>query len=163
EELRRLESIAASKSIAILSDEVFCDYGFGEDRERVTTLTGPRKAPTFSMSGLSKIAGLPQMKLGWIVASGPDLEHSLEALELIADTSLSVSTPVQIALPSLLASAEHVQSQIRARIAANLAMLRERLAGSPVAPLRVEGGWYTILQMPRTRSEEEWAMMLLRD
>jgi aspartate/methionine/tyrosine aminotransferase len=107
------------------------------------------------MSGLSKIAALPQMKLGWIVASGPGHEAALDRLELIADTYLSVATPVQMALPRLLDAGAVVRAQIVERTRANLALLK------PAKPLHVEGGWYAILQVPRTRSEEEWAIALL--
>ncbi len=116
------------------------------------------------MSGLSKIAGLPQMKLGWIVASGAGHETALDRLELIADTYLSVATPVQAALPRLLAAAEVVRSQILERTRANLAALRSAIGKeSPCRVLDVEGGWYAVIQVPRTRSEEEWALTLLAD
>jgi alanine-synthesizing transaminase len=160
-ELDVLDSLAAERGLAVLSDEVFCDYGFGEASERVSTLAGDRRALTFSMSGLSKIAGLPQMKLGWIVASGPRSVEALNALELIADTYLSVSTPVQVALPRLLALSSGIMEQIRLRTASNLARLRETMHGSAATLLRTEGGWYAVLQVPRTRSEEEWALKLL--
>jgi aspartate/methionine/tyrosine aminotransferase len=152
EEWAKLESFG----VPILSDEVFSDYTFVRDESRVGTLTGARNVLTFSMSGLSKIAGLPQMKLGWIVASGPGYEDALERLELIADTFLSVATPVQLALPKLMELSKKIQSQIAERTRANLAALRAR-----AVPLHVEGGWYAILQVPRTRSEEEWAISLM--
>lgn len=155
----RLEEIAMRNGFAILSDEVFSDYAFAETRAR--PFSGI--APVFSMSGLSKIAGLPQMKLGWIVVDGPSGEEALERLEWIADTFLSVSAPVQVALPRLLELSCGVQRQIRERTAANLKLLRERVTNSPLNVLDVEGGWYAILQVPRTRTEEEWALALLRD
>jgi hypothetical protein len=163
DEVERLEHFAASRGLAIFSDEVFADYGFGDDAARVTTLAGARTALSFSMSGLSKIAGLPQMKLGWIVASGPEHERALDRLEWIADTFLSVSTPVQLALTRLLDAGQGICAQIRERTAANLASLRARALGSAANVLAVEGGWYAILQVPRTRSEEQWAIELLRD
>jgi aspartate/methionine/tyrosine aminotransferase len=160
-ELDRLDSLAADRGLAILSDEVFRDYAFGENAERVSTLAGNRRALTFSMSGLSKIAGLPQMKLGWIVSCGQGSEEALDALELIADTYLSVSTPVQVALPRLLALSSAVMQQIRERTASNLRRLRGLTQDSPATLLKTEGGWYAVLQVPRTRSEEEWALTLL--
>ena len=163
EELARLEEFAAARGIAILSDEVFADYGFDPDAERVRTLTGNRRALTFSMSGLSKIAGLPQMKLGWIVVSGPGHESALEKLEWIADTFLSVGSPVQAGLPRLLRTAEGIRGQIAARTSRNLTGLREKTRGSIANVLGVEGGWYAILQVPRTQSEEQWTLGLLRD
>ncbi len=161
EELERLDALAAARDLAVLSDEVFADYGLADDASRVHTLIGEPKALTFSMSGLSKIAGLPQLKLGWIVVSGPSTGLAMERLELIADTYLSVGTPVQAALPELLAATESVREQICRRTRANLAQLHSCLAGSPAHVLHVEGGWYAVLQLPRTRSEEEWALELL--
>ena len=163
DEAARLEIFAAGRALAILSDEVFADYGFGEDPARVVTLADTRTALTFVMSGLSKIAGLPQMKLGWIVASGPGNERALDRLEWIADTFLSVATPVQVALPRLLEISEGIRAQIRARTAANLALLRALTLRSAANVLTVEGGWYAVLQVPRTQSEEQWAIALLRD
>jgi aspartate/methionine/tyrosine aminotransferase len=161
-ELERLESLAARQGIAIVADEVFCDYAFQAD-DRVTTLVGERKALTFSMSGLSKVAGLPQLKLGWIVASGPGQAAAMEALELIADTYLSVSTPVQVALPALLSSGPAIRTQIAQRTSANLERLRAGLAGSAGNVLNAEGGWYAVVRVPRTRSEEDWVLGLLEE
>jgi aspartate/methionine/tyrosine aminotransferase len=162
-ELDRLDTLAAERGLAILSDEVFRDYGFGEESGRVSTLTGDRRALTFCMSGLSKIAGLPQMKLGWVALNGPDREQAMDALELIADTYLSVSTPIQVALPRLLELSSGIMEQIRQRTAANLARLREAARGSSATVLRTEGGWYAVLQVPRTRTEEEWTLKVLND
>jgi aspartate/methionine/tyrosine aminotransferase len=142
--------------IPILSDEVFSDYAFTPDPSRVESLTDATDVLTFSMSGLSKIAALPQMKLGWIVASGPNHDAALDRLELIADTYLSVVTPVQIALPRLLDASVALRDQILNRTRANLALLR-----GVTVPLHVEGGWYATLQVPRTRTEEDWALDLL--
>ena len=137
-ELDRLDSLAAERGLAILSDEVFRDFGLGEEAERVSTLAGDRRALTFTMSGLSKIAGLPQMKLGWVALNGPDRGQAMDALELIADTYLSVSTPVQVALPRLLALSNSVMEQIRQRTAANLATARNyaRFGRDPLAHRR---------------------------
>jgi aspartate/methionine/tyrosine aminotransferase len=115
------------------------------------------------MSGLSKVAGLPQMKLGWIVTGGPPAlrDEAMCKLEWIADTYLSVGTPVQCAAPRLLKAGEGIARQIRDRTAANLAWARESLAGSAAGILHVEGGWYATIQLPRIRSEEDWALELL--
>jgi alanine-synthesizing transaminase len=152
EERAKLEGFG----IPILSDEVFSDYAFSPDDSRVQSLTSAANVLTFSMNGLSKIAALPQLKLGWIVASGPRHEAALDRLELIADTYLSVATPVQIALPRLLEVSVAVRGQITKRTQANFALLK-----SVARPMHVEGGWYAILQVPRTKSEEEWAIQLL--
>jgi alanine-synthesizing transaminase len=161
EEARQLDEFAARRGISILMDEVFFDYGFlkGSSRSHLA----PGQAATFSMSGLSKIAGLPQMKLGWIVADGTRHEESLERLEWIADTYLSVSTPVQLALPKLLELAGGISGQIRRRTAANVASLRASVEHSPVTVLNLEGGWCATLQVPQTRTEEEWTLALLRE
>ena len=101
------------------------------------------------------------MKLGWNVASGPAHETALQQLELIADTYLSVATPVQIALPELLKSSASVRGQIQERTRANLRHLETSLPGSPVQLLKAEGGWSAVVQVPRTRTEEEWSLELL--
>lgn len=162
-ELAELVRICRAHDIALLSDEVFSDYAFAADPARVATLADVDQCLTFSMSGLSKVAGLPQMKLGWIVVNGPSplRQEAMEKLEWIADTFLSVSTPVQCAAAQLLDAGAEVQRQMRERTAANLAFARETLSGSPANLLDVEGGWYVVLQVPRVRSEEEWALELL--
>jgi alanine-synthesizing transaminase len=162
-ELAAIERLAAARGLALISDEVFADYPLTRDPERVATLVGGRECLTFSMSGLSKIAGLPQMKLGWIAVEGPAemRARALAGLEWIADTYLSVGTPVQCAAAPLLAAGEAVRRQIRERTAANLAFARERLEGSPAGILDVEGGWSIVVRVPRIRSEEEWALELL--
>lgn len=162
-ELQRLAPLCAERRIALISDEVFSDYAFEKDAERVTTLAGVEECLAFSMSGLSKIAGLPQMKLGWIVTSGPASlrAEAFERIEWIADTYLSVGTPVQHAAARLLAAGESVQQQIRERTKANLRFARQELAGSPASLLATEGGWYGIVQIPNVRTEEEWTLELL--
>ncbi|MGD0869485.1 MAG: pyridoxal phosphate-dependent aminotransferase [Bryobacteraceae bacterium] len=162
-ELEALVRLCAERSMALISDEVFSDYALAPDESRVQTLAGVEECLAFSMSGLSKIAGLPQMKLGWIVASGPqDLRReAFEKLEWIADTYLSVSTPVQCAAARLLKVGDDVQRQIRERCAENLASAREALAGSAGNILALEGGWYITVQVPKIRSEEEWTLELL--
>jgi alanine-synthesizing transaminase len=147
----------------LISDEVFADYAFEPDADRVSTLVDVDECLAFSMSGLSKVAGLPQMKLGWIVVSGPEVQRreALEKLEWIADTYLSVGAPVQCAVSRLLRAGEEVQRQIRERTAANLQFARDLLACSATNILDVEGGWYATLQIPKIRSEEEWTLELL--
>jgi len=163
EELARLEELAARRGLALISDEVFADYAFAPDAERAATLEDVRECLWFSMSGLSKISALPQMKLGWIVTGGPEKlrQEAYAKLEWIADTYLSVGTPVQHAAARLLEAGETVRRQIRERTAANLAFARQALEGSAAGVLAVEGGWYIVVQVPRTRSEEQWALDLL--
>lgn len=162
DELARLWALCGQRQIPIISDEVFADYAFRPDPERVQTLVDTGEALTFSLSGLSKVSGLPQMKLGWIAAGGPGAAEALERLELIADTYLSVATPVQHALPRLLEEGKAVQKQIAQRTCGNLDVLRAAIAGdSACEVLDVEGGWYATVRVPRTRSEEEWTLELL--
>jgi alanine-synthesizing transaminase len=162
-ELDTLVELCHQHSLAIISDEVFSDYPFAADPDRVARLTSVAEVLTFSLSGLSKVAGLPQMKLGWIVTSGPPTQRAaaMERLELIADTYLSVATPVQHALPRLLAAGDNIREQIIRRTRKNLDTLRAATANSANRTLQVEGGWYATLQVPRIRTEEEWALQLL--
>jgi alanine-synthesizing transaminase len=163
-ELERLVELCVQRGLALISDEVFADYRLTADPAREVSLTRVDEVLTFCLSGLSKIAGLPQMKLGWIVIGGPPTlrAEAKERLELIADTYLSVATPVQHALPRLLVAGESVRRQIAARVSENLAVLRELVEdGSPAQVLKLEGGWYATLRVPRTKTEEEWCLDLL--
>src|SRR5579864_7079991 len=165
-ELAQIVDLCRERELAIISDEVFSDYAIGDDPRRVSSLVDVRDLLTFSLSGLSKIAGLPQMKLGWIVVNGLEQarKEALHRLELIADTYLSVSAPVQCAAASLLDARQRIQEQIRSRVSGNLEFLRSQIgANSPWRVLHVEGGWYATLQAPRIRTEEEWALTLLAE
>lgn len=159
------------RSLALVADEVFADYAHGSgDAEhangpRVETHAAEERVLTFTLSGLSKIAALPQMKLAWIVVSGPhDLRRAaLARLEIIADTYLSVSAPLALALPALLATRRAMQPQILERVRGNLRRLDEELAReSALSRREVEGGWYAVLKLPSTRSDEDWAVELAR-
>ena len=165
DEARALAALAAERELPLVSDEVFADYGFGPDPARVTTLAGDSPALTFCLSGLSKVVGLPQLKLGWIVLGGPEPGRAAaaERLELIADTYLSVAAPVQHAAPALLALVDDVGAQIRARVRENRAALAAALAGSAAQLLDAEGGWSAVVRLPATRTEEEWTLALLDD
>jgi alanine-synthesizing transaminase len=165
DEARALAALAAERDLALVSDEVFADYAFAADDTRVTTLAGETSALTFCLSGLSKLVGLPQLKLGWIVTGGPDARatDALERLEHIADPYLSVAAPVQHAAPSLLALVDDLGAQILARVRENRDTLVRALAGSPAQLFDAEGGWSAIVRLPSTRSEEEWTLLLLAD
>jgi aspartate/methionine/tyrosine aminotransferase len=118
--------------------------------------------PVFVVSGLSKIAGLPQMKAAWIVATGPERAQALDRLEVIADTFLSMNAPVQWALPAWLANRTEIQQQIRSRAGANLAELDRQLAAFPTLQrLAFEGGWYAVLRVPALEPDEQTALALL--
>jgi aspartate/methionine/tyrosine aminotransferase len=165
EELERLVEIARERSLAIVSDEVFLDYRFQTAREEVTVAAGvPRDALVFSLGGLSKSAGLPQLKAGWILASGPPplLAEALERLEWIADAFLSVSTPVQLALPDLLERGRGAADLIRARVKGNARLLATEFpAGGRVSPLPFRAGWSAVLRVPATEPEESLVVRLL--
>jgi alanine-synthesizing transaminase len=155
----------ASHGMACIADEVFADYPLAPRRDAVT-MTRQSAALTFSLGGLSKSVGLPQLKLGWIAVSGPDAarEAALERLDIINDSYLSASTPVQIAAPRLLQSGIAVRRAIADRIADNLARLREAVAAHPsVTLLEPEGGWSAVLEVPATQSEESLVLRLLHD
>lgn len=160
-ELERLTAICRERDLAIISDEVFSDYAFAPDAERVEHLIDSDAALTFCLSGLSKVAGLPQMKLGWIVVGGPAWTQAIERLELIADTYLSVATPVQHAAAALLRAGADIRAQIGLRTRRNLGALRTGIEGSVNRILDVEGGWYATMQAPLVRSAEEWSLKLL--
>ncbi|HEY1938825.1 MAG TPA: pyridoxal phosphate-dependent aminotransferase [Candidatus Angelobacter sp.] len=163
EEATQLNQICSASQMAIIADEVFLDFAL---EERQKSFIGNTGALTFTMSGISKIAGLPQMKFSWLAASGPKAEkrEALARLEMIADTYLSMNAPIQLASPVLLQQAAPFQQQIMARVRTNLAELDSQLEGnSHVSRLKVEGGWYAVLRVPATRSDEELAIELLEN
>jgi alanine-synthesizing transaminase len=165
DEAAALHALCAERRLALIADEVFSDYAFGEDARRVASFAEDGPALAFSLGGLSKSCGLPQLKLGWIAVSGPALlrEEAMARLEIVADTYLSVGTPVQRAAPRLLARLLELQGPIAARVRGNLDALRERAEGSRATLLRVEGGWYAVLQVPSTIPEEDRACRLLEE
>jgi len=164
-EMTQLVHICAERRIALIADEVFADYDFepdaASDRGRVLDRD---ETLAFSLGGLSKSVGLPQVKLGWIAVSGPAavVDDALERLEIVCDTYLSVSTPVQAGAAELLERGRPIRAQIQARAAANYRRLVERNAAAPACRvLRSEGGWYAVLQVPTFRSEEDLVLDLL--
>jgi alanine-synthesizing transaminase len=164
EERALLEALCERHGAAIIADEVFGDFPRPGRVAPLPSLVGEARVPTFVLSGLSKVCGMPQMKLGWIVAAGPGAarDEALRGLEWIADLFLSVSTPVQVALPTLLAARGTFQRRMRERVAVNLARLEGLIAHRPeLGVLAAEGGWATVLRVPHVRSEEEWALGLL--
>ena len=167
-EAEKLAQLCREFDLALIVDEVFLDYGFTQ------SVSGPGKSfasgvegvPVFVVSGLSKIAGLPQMKAAWIVAAtpaaSPDAFAALNRLEVIADTFLSMNAPVQHAMPAWLEGRDSIQRQIRARVISNLAELDRQLTRLPeVSRLEVEGGWYAVLRIPALRPDEQTVLALL--
>jgi alanine-synthesizing transaminase len=160
EELRAL----AGLGLPIVSDEVFAPYPLRDDPARVASAACDAGVLTFAMSGLSKLAGLPQMKLAFTHVAGPaeDVRAALARLELVGDTYLSVGAPVLAALPALLAARGPTERAILARIRRNHAALGALAEmDTPLTPLRSEGGWYACVRLPRVLSEEAWALRLL--
>jgi alanine-synthesizing transaminase len=164
DERRTLVQFCAERSLAIVSDEVFADFAFAEDPRRVASLAKDGPALVFTLGGLSKSCALPQLKLAWTAVTGPDSlrAQALARLEVVADTYLSVSTPVQAAAPALLARREGLQAPVQQRLRTNLATLRRSISpSSPATLLAPEGGWYAVLRVPQTLTEEERALSLL--
>jgi aspartate/methionine/tyrosine aminotransferase len=165
-ELMALESFCAERGLALIADEVFADYAFGEDERRAPSVARDGPALAFALGGLSKSCALPQLKLAWCAVSGPAAlrREAWARLELVADTYLSVGSPVQHAAPSLLARRPELQAPIRARVAGNLALLRARLgSSSPASLLEPEGGWSAVLRVPAVIAEEEQVTRLLAE
>jgi alanine-synthesizing transaminase len=163
QEVEELNRTCAAGKMALIADEVFLDYSLGNDRP--LTFSSNENVLSFTLSGLSKISGLPQMKIAWIAASGPQAlkQEALDRLEVIADTYLSMNAPVQWAVPSMLEERHHVQRQLLERMTANLALLDSQLATQKLCRrLEVEGGWYVILRVPVVSSDEESAIALLQ-
>ena len=166
-ETRELEAICREYGLALIVDEVFLDYPLPGHARSADSFAGfGLEIPTFIVSGISKICALPQMKAAWLVAVGPGCDEALARLEVIADTYLSMNAPVQRALPVWLASRERIQKQIRDRVKVNLAALDRALGDQTegevlVNRLEVEGGWYAVLRIPATRSDEETVRELL--
>lgn len=158
-ERQRLEEICVRRGFALIVDEVFLDYPLAEERLS-SFAVGSHPVVTFCLSGMSKIAGLPQMKVGWIVGLGPEQvrRQAMGRLEVIADTFLSMNAPVQGALPGWLARRKGIQGQILERVRGNLGAAQR----SGVEVLRVEAGWSAILRLPQM-GEGEAAERLLRE
>ena len=159
EELARLVELG----LPLVSDEVFAEYPFGADPRRAASVLEASEGLVLCLDGLSKVAALPQLKLGWMVLGGESslVRTALARLELVLDTFLSPGTPVQRALPELLASRSVAAGAIRARLATNRAALERRVQGSALTLLPAEGGWYAVLRMPATLTDEEWTLRAL--
>jgi len=161
-EIAMLNAICSARGLAIIADEVFLDFSLEENTQ--PSFAANRDALTFTLSGLSKICGLPQMKAAWLVASGPPhgKAEALARLEVIADTYLSVNGPVQLAIPKFLEQRHAFKQQVMSRVRGNLAALDRQLAPpASCSRLAVEGGWCAVLRVPRTRCDENLAIDLL--
>ena len=162
-EVERLFALCRERGWALIADEVFADYPLDVETP-LTDLASRADVLAFSLGGLSKTVGLPQLKLAWLVAGGPSeaCASALAGLELIADSFLSVGTPVQIATPTLLECGADVRAQIHQRVRDNLRILRELARPFPACQiLKVEGGWSAVIRVPATRTEDQLILGLL--
>jgi len=163
QERESLNRFCREHDLALIADEVFLDYSL--DRTPRRSFAADQDVLTFTLSGVSKISALPQMKVAWIVTSGPApaVEAAQARLEVIADTYLSMNAPVQWAVPALLEQRTSIQKQLLERMRANLAELDRQLATQKTCQrLSVEGGWYAVLRVPVTQTDEELAVDLLQ-
>jgi aspartate/methionine/tyrosine aminotransferase len=164
EEMSSVVSLASHNGLPIIADEVFFSFPF-ESSTRVRSFCTAEAPLVFVINGLSKLVALPQMKLGWIAVGGTDqhlIDEALNRLEMMADTYLAVSTPVQVAAPRFLSACEDLAAEIRGRVARNHKTLIRAFEGTQASVLHVEAGWNAILRLPAVRSDEEWALELLR-
>jgi aspartate/methionine/tyrosine aminotransferase len=162
-EVERLTAICRRRNWALIVDEVFADYPLDAEAP-LTDIAARAGVLAFTLGGASKALGLPQVKLGWMVVGGPaaDRDAALTALELIADTFLSVGTPVQVAAPALLRDAAPVRAAIHERVRANLSRARAVARSYPACDvLRADGGWSAVVRVPATRGEEQLVLELL--
>jgi len=163
-EFERVCTVAAEHRCALIADEVFGPYTLSSDTHQASILISPVSSLFFSLNGISKLLGLPQLKLSWIIVRGNSQQayEALSRLDIIADTFLSVNTPAQAALPILLQQSNFIGEQIRTRIRSNFQLLKKIIADSRATVFRAEGGWYGILQLPQFHSDEAWSVELLR-
>jgi aspartate/methionine/tyrosine aminotransferase len=162
EEAAAINRLCVERQMAIIADEVFLDFSL--EKSPPFSFCSNQDALTFTMSGLSKISGLPQMKLAWLAVSGPQnlKREALARLEMIADTYLSMNAPVQLAAPVFLDMRHGFQQQLMGRVRRNLAELDRQLAEQKTCSrLVIEGGWYAIVRVPATSSDEDLALELL--
>jgi alanine-synthesizing transaminase len=165
-ELQALQGLCSKFGVALIGDEVFAEYPHGEDPARAASVLESTEILSFSLGGLSKLAGLPQMKLGWIALGGPVAvrNEARERLELLADTYLSVNTAVQRSAAALLEAGKVIRHAILDRVHENLRFLRAAVRhASSCQVLPCEGGWSAVLRVPAIVSEEEWVLALLRE
>jgi len=160
---RQLNDICLGNHMAIISDEVFWDFAFDQSHKKISLVEND-EVLSFSLGGISKVLGLPQMKLSWIIVNGPReiVREAMKRLEVICDTYLSVSAVVQNALEVWLSHSDDIQKQMKDRIQKNFDFLKEQLRSTQSCRLlKCEGGWYAVVKIPRTRSEEEWVLKFL--
>ncbi|HEY3496815.1 MAG TPA: pyridoxal phosphate-dependent aminotransferase [Polyangiaceae bacterium] len=153
----------AGLGLPIVSDEVFAEYPLADDPGRARSALETDAVLVIALDGLSKLAALPHWKLAWMSFGGPRplVDEALARLELVLDTFLSPSTPIQRALPELIRTRHVAQNAIRARLRANLDVLTAACRDSALSVLRAEGGWYAVLRLPATHTDEDYALSFL--
>jgi aspartate/methionine/tyrosine aminotransferase len=166
DELKALVAFSTQRGVAVVVDEVFAEYQWEEMADGVRMASAQAdEGLVFSLGGLSKSAGLPQLKLGWVVVGGQKAlaREAMARLEVIADTYLSVGTPVQHATPQVLRYADSFQESVRMRVLDNMRQLTAMLGNrsSALTALPVSAGWYALLRVPRVRPDEGWALDLI--
>jgi aspartate/methionine/tyrosine aminotransferase len=165
DDLERVSALCRDRRWTLIVDEVFADYPL-DATDVVTDIASTSEMLSFTLAGLSKTVGLPQVKLGWLIAGGPASERdaALSALELVADSYLSVSVPVQLAAPHLLREGGSIRAAIQERTRTNLGVLRTAATKYPACDLlRADGGWSAVLRAPSTRPEEQLVLDLLAE
>ena len=163
-ELAAIDTMCQKHGMALIVDEVFADYVGSSPVQAIQTAVNRTSSPTFVLNGFSKILGLPQMKLGWIVCGGSAQQTATAAahLETLNDFYLSVATPIQWAAPELLAQQDCIQNQVKARIAANETFLRTLVEKTCNIHLLIrEGGWYSVLVIDDCIADDSRALDLL--
>ena len=164
-EREAIHDLCGRKGCALIVDEVFLDHAWGL-RDTPASFAGQNDGLTFTLSGISKVLGLPQMKLSWIVVSGPEAlrDEAMRRLEFIADTTLSVNTPAQRALGAWMRTRREAVNEINERAKTNFHYLKETASSVPTsALLDAEGGWYAVWQGPLSMNDEHFALRLLQD
>ena len=163
EDRANLIGLCVEHNLALIADEVFLEYPVELKEGHNPSLATNGECLTFSLGGLSKSAGMPQLKLAWTITSGPQsaVAEACERLELILDAYLSVATPVEVALKALLSIGRDLRTQIQERVLLNLGATDAILACAPASRLHVEGGWSVIIRLPELQETDDWAAQIL--
>jgi len=161
-EMIAINELCQKYHLSIICDEVFHDFAFDYSKKYLSCVHN-HDVLTFTLGGLSKTLGLPQMKLSWIVITGPEREVHLaiKRLEIVADTYLSVNTLAQNAIGYWLSSRKQIQDEIKTRVKDNLDIIKTQTDSTASRLLQTEGGWYAVLKIPNIKTEEDWALKLL--
>jgi aspartate/methionine/tyrosine aminotransferase len=165
QEKEKILELVQRHGLALIADEVFSEYSLTESEGQYESFASEGRSLIFTLNGISKLLGMPQMKLAWLTVSGESgvVRNAMDRLEVIYDTYLSTATPIQQALPVFLDESRRVTDQISKRIKANYHSLRSMTAQSSVSLFNAEGGWNAIVQFPRIMSDDAWALRILKE